>query len=107
MVGRGIDSIYRCRKIVKICEEGEHSCTHQPFDLGADVTLKERSQNAFRRKTLNLSMAGGYRPSLCDGQAVTPTTAEDRLAFWSSFSIACSCFCQHPPQPSTTTTAAP
>jgi len=44
MVGRCIDSVYRCRKIVKILRKLENCRTHQPFDLEAGVALKERNR---------------------------------------------------------------
>jgi len=56
MVGRGINGIYRCQKIVKICGKREHGCTHRPFDLEADVAPKERGRTLFSKKTLDLSV---------------------------------------------------
>jgi len=81
VVRRCIDSVYRCRKIVKILGKRGKCRTHQPFDLEVDVASKERSRTVFRKETLNLRIAGGYRPSWCDGGVVTPSSGENRLAF--------------------------
>ena len=61
MVRRCIDSIYRCKKFVKVLGKREPDPTHQPFCLEADVAPKERSRDVFGKGTLNLSMGDGYR----------------------------------------------
>ena len=48
MVGRGINGVYRCQKIIRICGELVHWCTHQPFCLEADVASEGRGRRAFR-----------------------------------------------------------